>query len=75
MGIFGLFAYTGAFFWSVSFIMLGYFLQEGWRNLSVTMHNITIVALLMSTAAALVVYLLRRRQSSDSSHAVCTGLK
>ena len=64
MGIFGLFAYTGAFFWVLSFIALGYFLQEGWRNLSVTMHNITIVAVLVSTAAALVVLLLRRKRSS-----------
>ena len=64
MGIFGLFAYTGAFFWSVSFIMLGYFLQEGWRNLSLTMHKVTVVAALVFFAAALLVFLLRRKQYS-----------
>jgi membrane protein DedA with SNARE-associated domain len=64
MGVFGLFGYTGALFWSVSFIVLGYFLQEGWSHLSVTMHQITIVAGLVFVAAALLVFLLRRRQCS-----------
>ena len=64
MAIFGLFAYTGALFWSVSFIILGYFLQEGWRHLSVTMHKITIVGGLVSVVASLMVFLLRRRQCS-----------
>jgi membrane protein DedA with SNARE-associated domain len=62
MGIFGVFAYTGALFWSVSFIVLGYFLQEGWRHLSVTMHTITVVAGLAFGLAALLVFLLRRKQ-------------
>src|SRR5215467_8988674 len=64
MGIFALFAYTGAFFWSVSFIILGYFMQEGWKHLSVTMHKVTIVASLVCVAAGLVVFLLRRKQYS-----------
>jgi membrane protein DedA with SNARE-associated domain len=64
MAIFGLFAYTGALFWCVSFIILGYFLQEGWRHLSVTMHKITIVGGLVSVVASLMVFLLRRRQCS-----------
>jgi len=48
----------------VSFIILGYFLQEGWRHLSVTMHKITIVAGLVFVVVALTVFLLRRRQCS-----------
>jgi membrane protein DedA with SNARE-associated domain len=64
MGTFALFAYTGAFFWSVSFIILGYFLQEGWTHLSVTMHRVTVVAALVFFATALLVFLLRRKQYS-----------
>ena len=66
MGIFGLFAYTGALLWTVSFIALGFFLQEGWRHLSVTMHKITVIAGLLFIAAALLAFLLRRRQRSST---------
>ena len=64
MGTFALVAYTGAFFWSVIFIILGYVMQEGWRHLSVTMHKVTVVAALVLFAITLLVFLLRRKHYS-----------
>ena len=70
IGIFGLFAYTGALFWSLTFIVVGYFLQEGWRHLSVTMHKVTIGAGLVFVVAALVFLFMRRKPCSGSAPAV-----
>jgi membrane protein DedA with SNARE-associated domain len=39
MKIFGVFAYSGALLWSVSFIALGYALGEEWARLSGTIHR------------------------------------
>ncbi len=71
--VFALFAYTGALFWSVTFIALGYSLQEGWKYLSVTMHEISVVTVLVFVLIALIALLLGRWQRADAVKRAVSG--
>jgi membrane protein DedA with SNARE-associated domain len=41
--VFALFAYPGAFLWSVSFISLGYLLGDRWSQASADMHRVVLI--------------------------------
>lgn len=61
---FVLFAYTGGFVWSCTFIFLGYVLQEQWSRETERIHTImeigTVVVLVFLTG-----YLLRKKKSTE----------
>ncbi len=62
ISVFALFAYTGAFLWSVTFISLGYFLGDHWRLVSKRPYvEIWLVAVLIAGLA--IFFFLRRRKS------------
>jgi membrane protein DedA with SNARE-associated domain len=61
--LFGLFAYSGAFLWSVSFIALGYVLGEEWARLSGPIHRALVVIAAAAFAGLGVVWLVKRRPS------------
>ncbi|MGA2132814.1 MAG: DedA family protein [Bryobacteraceae bacterium] len=58
--VFALFAYMGAFLWSSTFILLGYFLGDRWQAVSARIHHsLVLVACVLGGLAA--VYLVWRR--------------
>jgi membrane protein DedA with SNARE-associated domain len=57
---FALFAYSGALLWSVTFITLGYVLEERWNRLSHTVHRIVLVIIVVFCVAAASYLLIRR---------------
>ena len=58
---FMLFAYAGAFIWSVTFISLGYFLGEQWTRIAGHAETIAIILTTLVCAAGAVYFLKRRR--------------
>jgi membrane protein DedA with SNARE-associated domain len=60
LDIFALSAFSGALFWCVTFITLGYILQDQWVRLSVMMHKIVIAFSVVCVLAALAYLLVRR---------------
>jgi membrane protein DedA with SNARE-associated domain len=64
---FALFAYTGGFIWSITFISLGYFLEEEWARETKRIHHILEIG---SVAVVLVVagYLLWKRTRQTRSN-------
>ena len=62
---FGLFAYSRGFVWALTFIGLGYGLEEEWKTVSGTMHQALLVgALLTMTGIGLWIFLKRRQPQS-----------
>jgi membrane protein DedA with SNARE-associated domain len=60
---FAAFAYSGALFWTLSFISLGYFLGERWHTASETFQRVSLMALaVLAVAAALYALWLRGRK-------------
>lgn len=55
-----LFAYTGAFVWSVSFISAGYFLGKKWQELSGTVHEYVLMILAAAACIGIGWWLCRR---------------
>jgi membrane protein DedA with SNARE-associated domain len=60
VGIFALYAYVGALIWSLSFITLGYFLEERWTALSATIHSLVITITAIFITVLLGYFLWRR---------------
>jgi membrane protein DedA with SNARE-associated domain len=60
--VFALFAYSGGFFWVVTFISLGYFLGERWSSISEEIHLVLLWITIAAVAAGLVFWWLRRRK-------------
>jgi len=48
---FGLFAYSGGFLWSLTFVGLGYSLEEEWKTFSGTIHQALIVTTMLTMTA------------------------
>jgi membrane protein DedA with SNARE-associated domain len=62
---FALFAYTGGFLWSNTFIALGYFLEEQWAKETERIHHILeIGSVLALVVLALYLLLQKRKQKS-----------
>jgi membrane protein DedA with SNARE-associated domain len=59
---FALFAYSGALLWSVTFITLGYVLEQRWNRLSNTVHRIVLVIIVVFVVGAASYMLVRRTQ-------------
>ena len=62
MPVFALFAYTGSFLWSVTFISLGYFLGDQWTVIS--KHLNMEIWLVVAVIGILVAWLFVRRRRS-----------
>ena len=58
--VFAAFAYTGGCCWSITFILLGYYIGEGWENIPGQIENKLMVGVGVLIALAVVVYLFRR---------------
>lgn len=61
LSTFGLFAYSGGFAWSLTFIGLGYGLEEEWRTLSDTIHQSLVVMAIILTIAGIGLWTYRKR--------------
>jgi len=62
---FALFAYTGGFAWSCTFISLGYFLQEEWSRETKKIHNVMQIGT-VAVLVLLTLYLLWKRGKKKS---------
>jgi membrane protein DedA with SNARE-associated domain len=58
---FALFAYTGAFVWSVSFVAIGYFSGKEWESTSRTIHRDIVIGAVLAAIMILVYMLLIRK--------------
>jgi membrane protein DedA with SNARE-associated domain len=68
MPVFALFAYTGGFLWSVTFVSVGYFLGEEWARVSEQIHrHLLIGAGVVVTAVVLFVLFQYRRRKQHSA--------
>jgi membrane protein DedA with SNARE-associated domain len=63
---FALFAYTGAFIWSLTFISLGYFLGEKWHLIAQHAETIALILTIVVCAAG-AIYLFKRRLAQPTS--------
>jgi membrane protein DedA with SNARE-associated domain len=65
LSTFGLFAYSGGFVWSLTFISLGYGLEEEWKTFSGTIHQALLVtAMLTITGTGIWIYLNRKHHQT-----------
>ena len=62
--IFAVFAYSGALFWVLTFVSLGYFLGDQWSRIDQEIHGILLWITIAVAAAALIYWWLRRRRSA-----------
>jgi membrane protein DedA with SNARE-associated domain len=65
--VFALFAWSGAMFWSTSFLMLGYLVGEEWKQLEQHMRKPQFAVLIAVAVAAVACSLLRRRKAMGCS--------
>jgi membrane protein DedA with SNARE-associated domain len=60
LSTFGLFAYSGGFLWALTFIGLGYELEEEWNTFSNTIHQWLVVTA-MPTIAGIGIWMYLKR--------------
>jgi membrane protein DedA with SNARE-associated domain len=63
---FAAYAWSGGVVWVASFLTLGYFLGERWKEVAELVHKYVLVASLVLIAASVVVYFLRYRKRSQT---------
>jgi membrane protein DedA with SNARE-associated domain len=61
-GVFALFAYAGAFFWTVTFISIGYFLGGNWRHIYLYSYNYILPLVLIISLILILVFYFRAAQ-------------
>ncbi|HLH43324.1 MAG TPA: DedA family protein [Bryobacteraceae bacterium] len=61
---FAVYAYTGAVLWVTTFLTLGYYVGENWKQIAELLHRYVAIASLAIVAAAVVYFVLRRRKDS-----------
>lgn len=63
---FALFAYTGAFVWSVTFVAIGYFSGKDWSSTTRTIHRgIVIGAVLAAIMALVYLFFIRKPRRKE----------
>ncbi len=62
--VFALFAYSGGFLWSITFIATGYFMGEGWVEMSGKMHHLLVITSGAILVVLIVFALIRRKRRS-----------
>lgn len=62
---FAAYAWTGGVVWVASFLTLGYFLGERWKEVAELVHKYVLVASLVLIAASVLVYFLRSRRRAQ----------
>ncbi len=60
--VFAMFAYTGGFLWSVTFIAAGYFMGEGWVEMSGKMHQLLVIISGAILVVLIAIGLIRRKK-------------
>jgi membrane protein DedA with SNARE-associated domain len=60
---FACFAYSGAAIWVATFLVLGYFVGEGWEHASAVAHRYLIIGSTVCGVVALIVWWVRRRNN------------
>ena len=67
--LFALFAYAGGLIWSLTFILLGYYLGEGWQSLPGQLEEKAMVAVGILTLLFIIFYIVKwmRRQRNTTS--------
>ena len=65
--MFALFAYTGGLIWSTTFILLGYYLGEGWQNISRQLEDKLMIAVGIVVAVAVGHYFFRRKKQQRAA--------
>jgi membrane protein DedA with SNARE-associated domain len=63
LSTFGLFAYSGGFVWSLTFISLGYGLEEEWKTFSGTIHQSLFAATILTITAIGIWLALKKKLS------------
>ncbi|MBI1926782.1 DedA family protein [Candidatus Poribacteria bacterium] len=62
LSVFALFAYTGGFVWSVTYILIGYFLGEEWSRLPGKFHHYLVIGAGVVVVLLLFYYFLVRQR-------------
>jgi membrane protein DedA with SNARE-associated domain len=60
LSVFALFAYTGGFFWSVTFISAGYFLGSQWTLVFGKVHPNLVIGSIVTVALFLLYIIVRQ---------------
>ena len=63
---FAAYAYTGAILWVTTFLTLGYYVGENWKQIAEVLHRYVGVASIAVIAAAIIYFVLRRRKALQS---------
>lgn len=63
---FAAYAYTGAILWVTTFLTLGYYVGENWKQIAEALHRYVGVASIAVIAAAIIYFVLRRRKVLQS---------
>jgi membrane protein DedA with SNARE-associated domain len=61
---FAIYAYTGAVLWVTTFLTLGYYVGENWKQIAELLHRYVGLASIVVIAAVVVYVVLRRRKQS-----------
>ena len=61
---FAIYAYTGAVLWVATFLTLGYYVGENWKQIAELLHRYVGLASIVVIAAVVVYLVLRRRKQS-----------
>ncbi|MBV8847726.1 MAG: DedA family protein [Bryobacterales bacterium] len=61
---FAAYAYSGAAVWAASFLTLGYFVGENWREIAESLHRYILYVSVVVVVAAVAVFLWRKRKKA-----------
>ena len=64
MSLFAIFAYTGGLLWSVTFILIGYFLSEKWSHESGRVHHYIEACSVIFLVLILIYFFVRQRRQN-----------
>lgn len=62
---FGLFAYTGAFIWSLTFISIGFFFGRKWKIIMETINHHIIILSIAAALILLIFYFIKKKKKAN----------
>ena len=63
---FAVYAYSGGAVWVATFLTLGYFVGENWRQIAEALHRYVLYGSVVLVAAAIAVFIVRKRMTRKS---------